>query len=331
MVSVNDNEFLLFDRLQKIRSVTEKYGESNFFLSYSGGKDSTVLSALLDEAMPNNEIPRVYVDTGIDLRMVRDFVYEKAKTDKRIVIIPPKVSIRQTLENEGYPFKSKWHSHMVERFNRIGWCDSLRNYCEGVYRSDKACPAALKYQFSSDFKDSLKISDHCCLRMKEDPLDEWGRENKKPYALIGIMRDEGGRRENATCLSFDKDGSLTSFKPLAPLTKAWEDWYIKERSIKLCAIYYPPYNRERTGCKGCPFSRNLQEELDMLEKFFPAERKQCELLWAPVYKEYRRIGYRLKKDENGNPVVPEKTTAPRIPKAEHQYTLFEVLGLEGIA
>lgn len=71
---MTDNEFLLEDRLQKIRSVINKYGEENFYISFSGGKDSTVLSALIDMACPENKIPRVYANTGIELNMIRDFV-----------------------------------------------------------------------------------------------------------------------------------------------------------------------------------------------------------------------------------------------------------------
>ena len=68
------NEFLLQDRLQKIRQIIGKYGEENFYLSFSGGKDSTVLSALLDLAVPGNKIPRVYANTGIEYRLILDFV-----------------------------------------------------------------------------------------------------------------------------------------------------------------------------------------------------------------------------------------------------------------
>jgi hypothetical protein len=35
-----------------------------------------------------------------------------------------------------------------------------------------------------------------------------------------------------------------------------------------------------------------------MEKYFPSERKQCEVIWKPVYDEYRRIGYRLRKKED---------------------------------
>ena len=74
-----------------------------------------------------------------------------------------------------------------------------------------------------------------------------------------------------------REGKLKAFQPLAPMTKEWEEWFINEYKVEICDIYKPPYNFERTGCKGCPFNIELQEELDTLEKYFPADYKQCEL------------------------------------------------------
>ena len=81
------NEFILQDRLQKIRQIINQYGEDNFYISFSGGKDSTVLSALVDMAIPDNKIPRVYADTGIELYMIRDFVLEMQNIDSSITTI----------------------------------------------------------------------------------------------------------------------------------------------------------------------------------------------------------------------------------------------------
>lgn len=94
-----------------------------------------------------------------------------------------------------------------------------------------------------------------------------------------------------------KNNEVVKFKPLNPVNDDWMEWYIKERNIKLCKLYYPPYNFQRTGCKGCPFAIHLQDELEVMEKYLPNERKQCELIWKPIYQEYRRIGYRLKRVE----------------------------------
>lgn len=297
---MDDNEFMLFDRLQKIRSVIGQYGEENFYISFSGGKDSCVLSALIDEALPGNTIPRVYANTGIELNMIRDFVERERERDARIQIIQPAVPIRQTLEREGYPFKSKRHAKIVYSYQKIGMCHTTRMYIRTpgevsksgkTWRNENLCPKELMYQFTPDFK--LKISDKCCTRLKEQPLERWGREHKRPFAVVGLVRQEGGRRDAAVCLLFHGD-KLKNFQPLAPVSKAWEDWYIERRGVRICDIYKPPYNFERTGCKGCPFNKNIQRELDTLDKFFPAERKQCEIIWKPVYDEYRRIGYRLK-------------------------------------
>lgn len=74
------NEFLLQDRIQKIQQIIRKYGEENFYISFSGGKDSTVLSALIDLALPNNKIPRVYANTGIEYRLIVDFVERERET-----------------------------------------------------------------------------------------------------------------------------------------------------------------------------------------------------------------------------------------------------------
>lgn len=70
---------------------------------------------------------------------------------------------------------------------------------------------------------------------------------------------------------------LKKFQPLVAVTKDWEDWFISEYNIKICDIYKPPYNFDRTGCKGCPFNIRIQEELDTLDKYFPNEKSNVRL------------------------------------------------------
>lgn len=290
-----ENNFILEDRLQKIRQIITQYGEDNFYISFSGGKDSVVVSALVDMAIPNNKIPRVYINTGIELNLIVDFVKELQQNDNRIIIIQPNIPIKSTLEKYGYPFKSKEHSHILDVYSRNGMnCKTVPRYLgtrEG-YGDRFRCPKKLEYQFTKDF--NIKVSDKCCYYMKEQPLDLWAKNNNKSCRILGIMPAEGGRRLTTKCLAFKNKGKIISFHPLAPLTKDWEDWFVKEYNIKLCKLYYTPYNFDRTGCKGCPFAIGLQKELDILEQHFPNERKQCELIWKPVYDEYRRINYRLK-------------------------------------
>lgn len=54
-------ELLLADRINIIKDINKKFDlENNSYISFSGGKDSTILHYLIDLAMPNNNIPRVF-------------------------------------------------------------------------------------------------------------------------------------------------------------------------------------------------------------------------------------------------------------------------------
>lgn len=168
-----DNKFILDDRLQKIHQIITQYGEENFYISYSGGKDSTVLSHLVDMALPDNQIPRVYCDTGIELIMIHNFVVDNACDDKRIHIIKPTLNIRDTLNAYGYPFKSKMYSNWLDKYQRIGKSKGVLQYLgertdREKWSTEFSCPAKLKYQFTEEFP--LRISDKCCVKLKEEPL-----------------------------------------------------------------------------------------------------------------------------------------------------------------
>lgn len=298
---MTENEFLLQDRLQKIQQIIDQYGEENFYISFSGGKDSTVLSDLIDRSLPGNNIPRVYANTGIEYQLIYKFVLDKSKKDNRFIIVKPSVNIIDMLKRVGYPFKSKKHSSLLETYqkyktteNRPGIQHYLHISNDGInWSPQNSCPDKLRFQFTPDYP--LKISDRCCDELKKKPLHNWAKKHKKPYTILGIRRAEGGRRHDAKCIVL-KGNKLDVFQPIAPMTNDWIEWYIDTFRVDISDIYKDPYNFDRTGCKGCPFAINLQKELDTLEKHFPNERKQCETIWKPVYDEYRRIGYRLKED-----------------------------------
>jgi len=282
---MTENEFLLEDRLGVIRDTINKYGEEKFYLSFSGGKDSTVMHHLLDMALPNNRIPRVFSNTGIEYNDIVKFVKELAEQDDRFVIIYPKKNIKKMLDEVGYPFKSKEHSQKLYEW-RHGKRNKeyLKKYLEG---GRYGCPNILLYQFEDGF--DLNISHKCCQELKKKPFKQYQKENGKQITITGMMKEEGGQRTTLNCI-VTKDEKVIKFHPLAKVTKEWEDWFIEEYKIKLCELYYPPYDFTRTGCKGCPYSRTLRHDLETMPD---AERKQCEYIWQPVYDEYRRLGYRL--------------------------------------
>lgn len=296
-----DNELILFDRLEVIKTTIKKYGEENFYLSFSGGKDSTVVHHLLDMALPGNKIPRVFINTGIEYLEIVKFAKKMAEGDDRFVLIKPSKPVKETLEKYGYPFKSKEHSRKVRQYHHAKRKAYYERYITGKNKDGTPtmfkCPDILLYQFTDELH--LNVSELCCDKLKKEPVKKWSKQNNKISCITGMRATEGGSRIQLGCILTDKKNKLVKFNPLIKVEDEWEDWFIQKYNIELCSLYYEPYNFERTGCKGCPFALTLQEQLETMERYMPNERKQCEFIWKPVYDEYRRIGYRLKKYEQG--------------------------------
>lgn len=297
-----DFELTLFDRIEIIKETNKLHDlENKAYISFSGGKDSVVLHHLVDLALPNNKIPRVFINTGIEYNDIVNFVKTLAENDDRFVIIQPKRNVKEILEKYGYPFKSKQHSHNLGIYWRNKDKDeytlSIKRYL-GIIKSTTQfkCPDVLKYQFTKDF--NIYCTENCCLKLKKEPIKKWEKEHNRTIAITGMRKAEGGQRASLKgCIITDQNKNVVKFHPLLVVDDEWENEFIKKQNIKLCKLYYPPFNFKRTGCKGCPFNLDLQEQLETMEKYLPAERKQCELIWRPIYEEYRRINYRLEKIE----------------------------------
>lgn len=293
-----DFELTLFDRIEVIRDVNKKYDlEHNSYISFSGGKDSVILHYLFDLALPENKIPRVFINTGIEYNLIVDFVKKLAEKDKRIILINSNVPIKKILEEKGYPFKSKEHSLRVEQFNRQSNGKFLAKYLwKTEYRGQYLCPKKLLYQFSEIGK--YNYSNRCCFELKKKPFRKYEKESNKSIAITGMKHEEGGNRKKIKgCVLTNKFGKIIKFHLLLVVSDEFENWLISKFKIELCELYNPPYNFKRTGCKGCPYSLDLQEQLTLMEIYLPAERRQCEIIWNKIYDEYRRIGYRLSKEE----------------------------------
>lgn len=283
-------EFQLQERIIFIQELTKQYDLSKAYISFSGGKDSVILSKLFDIALPNNTIERVYFNTGIEYNLMIKYVKELASKDTRINIINSSKNVKATLEKVGYPFKSKEHSTKLNMYQNGSKAKSLIKYLSD---SSFACPSVLKCQFTKEY--NLKVSPYCCKEFKKDIAKKYQKENNKSIKILAMRREEKGQRAKLKCISKNKD--ITIINPLAPITEELEEYIIQKYSIKLCDLYYEPYNFKRTGCKGCPYNLRLQEDLETIRKLLPNEYKQCWFIWGRVYKEYQRLNYRLDKIE----------------------------------
>ena len=92
---------------RRISEWVEYFGEDGVYVSFSGGKDSTVLLDLVRKIYP--EIPAVFVDTGLEYQEIREFV----RNFENVVWLKPKMNFRQVIEKYGYPFFSKEISECI--------------------------------------------------------------------------------------------------------------------------------------------------------------------------------------------------------------------------
>lgn len=87
----------------------------NVYVSYSGGKDSTVLADLVHRIYP--DVPMVYSNTGLEYLEVQKFA-----RDKGAEFIRPDISFVDVIKTYGYPVVSKEVSEAIYYARRNGGC-----------------------------------------------------------------------------------------------------------------------------------------------------------------------------------------------------------------
>lgn len=292
---MTEEQFQLADRIAKIKSINEMYDlENKSYISFSGGKDSVATSLLIDMALPKNKIPRVFIDTGIEYNEVREYVKWYQNKEPKTIIIKPQVNVKAMLEEYGYPFKSKQHSHNVAIYQRNGMTKTNINYLGKGYKVTFLCPKMLHYQFTPEFK--IKLSDKCCYKMKKEVARKYEKESGRSICITGIRMAEGGYRNYQTACTIFEDENLKMFHPLKPCTDDFINYVFQLTNFPMCSLYKEPFNFKRTGCRGCPFNIELAEELETLLKISPKQAKAAYKIWKPVYDEYARINYRISKE-----------------------------------
>lgn len=86
-----------------------EWWDGQVYVSFSGGKDSTVLLDLVRNACGYKDVPAVFVDTGLEYPEIREFV----KGFDNVVWLKPKKNFKQVLKDYGYPFFSKEISEAI--------------------------------------------------------------------------------------------------------------------------------------------------------------------------------------------------------------------------
>jgi 3'-phosphoadenosine 5'-phosphosulfate sulfotransferase (PAPS reductase)/FAD synthetase len=91
----------------RIKQWVDEYGSDGVYVSFSGGKDSTVLLHIVRDLYPN--VKAAFFDTGLEFPEVRQFVKKFDNVDW----LKPDQTFKQVVKKYGYPFISKEVSECV--------------------------------------------------------------------------------------------------------------------------------------------------------------------------------------------------------------------------
>ena len=93
-------EIKILKTKQRIREYYNHYN-GQVYVSFSGGKDSTVLLDIVRQEFP--DVKAVYVDTGLEFPEIKEFV----KNTNNVIKLRPEMSFLQVITEYGYPVISK--------------------------------------------------------------------------------------------------------------------------------------------------------------------------------------------------------------------------------
>lgn len=248
--------------LDRIREWYEHF-DGMVYISFSGGKDSTVLLHLVRSLYP--DVPAVFFDTGLEYPEIREFV----KTIPNVEWIRPKMNFKDTLNKYGYPVVSKEVSQKISEI-RTTKSDKLRDIrLNGNAKGHGKVSEKWKYLVDAPFD----ISGKCCDTFKKNPAKSYEKKTGRK-AFIGTNASESTRRLTSYlshgCNSFSESHPVSMPLSFWLEKDIWE--FLSTNSVEYSKIYDMGY--ERTGCMFCMFGVHLEKGENRFQKMAVTHPKQ---------------------------------------------------------
>jgi 3'-phosphoadenosine 5'-phosphosulfate sulfotransferase (PAPS reductase)/FAD synthetase len=296
------------DSISKIK-LAWKDADEKMFVSFSGGKDSTVLYHLIK--MSGIPAKVVFFDTGIELDAIYDFV----KTFDDVEWLKPRKPFGQIIKEYGKPFKSKFASEYLKTYDG-SWENPFRlvrnnelikgkihqiidGEIVGTDRPAMGRALAKKYFhiLHPDRINEYKIANKCCAYLKKDPSKYYIKEHDVNGYFMGVRLAEGGARAVTykSCRSVKTVGKklILQSMPMFDWLDSDVDDFIETYNIPISRAY-DEYGLNRTGCFCCPFAQNMEMNLEVLKHYEPNKYKAA-LKWLGIV--YMDMGVNLPFDE----------------------------------
>ena len=246
-------------------------------MSFSGGKDSTVLLDIVESLYPH--VPAVFCDTGLEYPEVREHALAKAD-----VVIRPSMTFKQVIDRYGYPVASKEQSKYIREYRHTK-SDRLK-----AIRLNGASPTS-RFKISARNRSLInapfETSEKCCDVMKKRPFLRYEKETGN-HPFIGTLADESQARMveymRNGCNAFDLKRPKST--PLGFWTENDILAYLVDRRIEIPSVYgeivqvdlfgneYQLTGLARTGCMFCMFGVHLEQYPNRFQRMKQTHPKQ---------------------------------------------------------
>lgn len=261
----------------RIKEWYEHYN-GEVYVSFSGGKDSTVLLDIVRSMYP--DIEAVFINTGLEYPEIYKFV----KTFKSVTILKPEMNFKQVINTYGYPVISKENSQYIYEI-RHSTKKMRQRRLYGDSKGRFKLPNKYHYLIDAPFE----ISNKCCEVMKKRPVKKFEKETGK-VPIIGTMAEESSLRQQSYlqhgCNAFE------SKRPVSTPLGFWKQQdvleYIYKNDLKIASVYgeviedknlldectYSTTGCERTGCIYCLYGIQCDTTPNRIQRLKKTHTKQ---------------------------------------------------------
>lgn len=296
-----------------LKAITTTYQKlkdyEKILCSVSGGSDSDLIIDLCQKFDDANKIEYTFFDTGLEFQATKEhikYLEEQYGIEiKKIRAIKP---IPTCCKQFGQPFLSKQVSEWISRLqaHNFQWEDT--DDLDYLMKKYSNCKAALRWwcndypnalggrvsSYNINYNGYLKefmvsnpprfaISNKCCHFAKKKVATDYKKKEKFDLNMYGVRKAEGGARKGAykNCFS-TKEGKVDEYRPIFWFLEATKRTYEEHYGV-IHSNCYSEYGLKRTGCAGCPYARNFEEELAAMEKFEPKLFKAVNNVFGDSY------------------------------------------------
>ncbi len=293
-------ELKWYEAKKKLLDIIDKHQieHKQIMLAFSGGKDSMVCYTMLKELNLLEKVKVVFSNTKMEFDAQMEFIKQLGG----IEILENNTALPLIYIDYGLPLQSKLVSDMISRLQRHNFDfvnDTYKDYDYLCAKYPKAtgaiawlvgknftmnCPKWLKRQLKDiDFK----VSPKCCTKLKKEPFKKYEKENNIKLKILGIRKAEGGLRSVVYKSCFFEKNDQYWYLPLLDFNDDEIAQLIKDKNIPLSKAY-TLYGCDRTGCVGCPYAKNWEQELEILKKYEPKRYDYCMKTYKKIYDIYKK-------------------------------------------